>query len=445
MDITHYMPCKKPRRSTRLEFKEKEELKEKSIQNARLGFFDVLPIELKFFILKYMTVEDLSLLTITSKAFRNLVEGYLALNPVLKKEVIDRLHVQSKYLPVPVCKQSDFVMLFSRLGLLVKRSTCLYSTKDRLKFINEVLIKLLCCNRTESCEDLNKCLAMTCFGKFLHTVIAGWDDCECVRTFESICSHTSLMKNVELVLRAKSGGHARLELEIRCFYRRVFLDHCGSLQDRAFWLTRVLKPWPLVYQARLLFLLYGPLLGDEILWCELSENTPVSAAQSSQHIGGLASALQILHHYKQEWSEDDIISIIDELTSSPEEWLAENMAHLLILCGDVITSKLLISKAINGRMLELSSLTTSFCVVCVKNSLNLNYVITMIRHVLTVIDSVKDRQTFFSSIMDMFKELIIDIHEFEEEQANDDMFYMITALVEFTKKIINLAFKDSLS
>ncbi|WAQ93944.1 FBX47-like protein, partial [Mya arenaria] len=333
MDITHYMPCKKPRRSTRLEFKEKEELKEKSIQNA---------------------LEDLSLLTITSKAFRNLVEGYLALNPVLKKEVIDRLHVQSKYLPVPVCKQV----------------AC-----------EEINMLLLCCNRTESCEDLNKCLAMTCFGKFLHTVIAGWDDCECVRTFESICSHTSLMKNVELVLRAKSGGHARLELEIRCFYRRVFLDHCGSLQDRAFWLTRVLKPWPLVYQARLLFLLYGPLLGDEILWCELSENTPVSAAQSSQHIGGLASALQILHHYKQEWSEDDIISIIDELTSSPEEWLAENMAHLLILCGDVITSKLLISKAINGQ----------------------------------------------------------------EEQANDDMFYMITALVEFTKKIINLAFKDSLS
>lgn len=50
---------------------------------------------------------------------------------------------------------------------------------------------------------------------------------------------------------------------------------------------------------------------------------------------------------------------------TPDEWLAENMAHLLILCGDVITSKMLISKAINGRMLELSSLTTSFCVVSI--------------------------------------------------------------------------------
>lgn len=57
------------------------------------------------------------------------------------------------------------------------------------------------------------------------------------------------------------------------------------------------------------------LFTDEILWYELSENTPLNPTQSNQHIGGLASALQILHHYKQEWSEDDVVSIIDEMTS----------------------------------------------------------------------------------------------------------------------------------
>jgi len=50
--------------------------------------------------------------------------------------------------------------------------------------------------------------------------------------------------------------------------------------------------------------------------------------------------------------------------------------------------------------------------VCVKNNLNLSYVSSMVRHVMTVIENPKDRQTFFSSIYDMFKELIIDIHEF---------------------------------
>ncbi|KAH3887320.1 F-box only protein 47-like isoform X2 [Dreissena polymorpha] len=442
MNITHYMPCKKPRRSTRLEFKEKEAVKEKSVQSSPLGFFDMFPVELKLMFLKYLSVEDLSNLTITSKVFRNLVEGFLTIHPILKKDIVDRIHIQSKYLPMPAIKHTDYIQLFGRLGLLIKRSTCLYSTKDRLKFINEVLTKLLCCNYTEHCEDLSMCLAMSCFGKFLHTVIAGWDDCECVRAYEAICSHTCLMKNVKLVLMSKSGSHQRLEFEIRCFFRRVFLDPCSSIQDKAFWMTRILKPWPLVYQARLIFLIYGPVLEDEILWFELSENTPaVNSVQSSQHMGGLANALQILHHYKQEWSEDDVVSIIDEMTSSPEEWLAENMAHLLILCGDVITSKLLISKAINGRMMELSSLITSFCLVCVKNSLNLDYVIAMIRHVLRVIDSAKDRQIFSCSITDMFKELIIDIHEFEEGQGND-MFYMVTSMAEFTKKIMMLAFKE---
>lgn len=78
-----------------------------------------------------------------------------------------------------------------------------------------------------------------------------------------------------------SGGHQKLEFEIRCFYRRVFLDQCSSLHDRAFWLTRILKPWPLVYQARLLFLLYGPLLGGICaISCEInSEHLKIKHSQ----------------------------------------------------------------------------------------------------------------------------------------------------------------------
>jgi F-box protein 47 len=53
------------------------------------------------------------------------------------------------------------------------------------------------------------------------------------------------------------GVHAELEYDVRCFLRRVFLDPGTSPADKAFWLTRVLKPWPMVQQARLLYLLYG--------------------------------------------------------------------------------------------------------------------------------------------------------------------------------------------
>ena len=55
MDIKSYLPCKKPRRSNRLEVKEREEIKEKAIKEAPLGFFNIIPLELKFVVLRYLT------------------------------------------------------------------------------------------------------------------------------------------------------------------------------------------------------------------------------------------------------------------------------------------------------------------------------------------------------------------------------------------------------
>ncbi|XP_076116337.1 F-box only protein 47-like isoform X1 [Mytilus galloprovincialis] len=456
MDIKKFLPCKKLRRSNRLEGKDKmsPEIKKDTLlsspdvkvcmKSAALGYFDLLPLELKFYILRYMTVEDISLLALGSKAMRNLVEGFRVLSPSLTNKVIQQLHASIH--PLPTEKLGDFLRTFNRQGLLVKRTTCLYATRERLKIVNEYLTRMMCGNACK-CEKMSRCISLTCFGKFLHTVIAGWDDSECVRTFDILNSHTAVNKNVKMIVNSKPGLHSRCEYEIRCYFRRIFLDHCQSINERAFWLTRILKPWPMVHQSRLLYILYGPTLEEEILWYELCENTPIDSEQSAKHFGELANALQILHCYPKEWSEDNIISVLDELTSSPDEWLAENVAHLLILCGDVITSKMLISKAINGRIMELSSITTSFCVVCVKNSFSLSYVMTMIQNILDAMDNGKKRLQFFNSVMDMFRELILDMHEFSdpEDTHGNDMYYMVTALAEFTKKIIQLAYKNSIT
>lgn len=248
---------------------------------------------------------------------------------------------------------------------------------------------------------------------------------------------------MKTIVNSKPGAHSKMEYDSRVFFRRIFLNHCQSVQERGFWLNQILKSWPMVHQARILFLLYGPTINEEILWYELCENTPANSEQSAKHFGELANALQILHCCSDDWSEDDIISVLDEITSSPDEWLAENVAHLLILCGDVITSKMLISKAINGRIVELSSITTSFCLVCVKNSFSLSYVVTMIQNILEAMDNVKDRCQYFNSVLDMFRELIMDLHEFSdgEDGHETDMYYMVTALSEFTKKIVQMAFK----
>jgi len=64
------------------------------------------------------------------------------------------------------------------------------------------------------------------------------------------------------------GAYPTLELHVRLFFRRVFLSQCTGGSDKAFWLSLILKPFPMVHQARVLFLLFGPMCGGEycLLW-----------------------------------------------------------------------------------------------------------------------------------------------------------------------------------
>ena len=51
------------------------------------------------------------------------------------------------------------------------------------------------------------------------------------------------------------------------------------------------------------------------------------------------------------------------ISGAPTEWLADNVAHLLYLCGEEIALPVLNSKAINGRISELANMITSLCTV----------------------------------------------------------------------------------
>ena len=47
-------PCKKPRRSHRLENKEKTECISRTINDGPLGYFEILPMEVKFLVFTYL-------------------------------------------------------------------------------------------------------------------------------------------------------------------------------------------------------------------------------------------------------------------------------------------------------------------------------------------------------------------------------------------------------
>ena len=63
------------------------------------------------------------------------------------------------------------------------------------------------------------------------------------------------------------------------------------------------------------FAVFAFVFTEDIQWYEMCESTPASRDQAKLCFGDLASGFRILHHYCKEWTEDDVISVIDEITS----------------------------------------------------------------------------------------------------------------------------------
>jgi hypothetical protein len=100
---------------------------------------------------------------------------------------------------------------------------------------------------------------------------------------------------------------------------------------------------------------------------------------------------------------------------SPDEWLPENVAAQLYLCGDSITVKVLTSKALNGRTSELSAIFLSLCLVCVRQRQSLNWIVNIVRRVCSAVDNRRDRRALLRGIVDAFQAVILDLHDFSDD------------------------------
>jgi len=92
--------------------------------------------------------------------------------------------------------------------------------------------------------------------------------------------------------------------------------------------------------------------------------------------------------------------------------MPENVGALLYLCGDDITVKVLMSKAINGRVLELAGIVVSLCVVCARQAEPTSWVVSVMRSVLAAMDNARDRVALLHAVVDTFRDNLADLHEF---------------------------------
>nr|XP_042138655.1 F-box only protein 47 isoform X2 [Peromyscus maniculatus bairdii] len=364
---------------------------------STLGNFKVLPLEIFHIILRYLSVKDIGMLSMVSKTVSQHIINYISTSSGSRRLLIQNFH----NLDLSGTKEETRLLDHYRaLGLLFKRCTLLLPTKDRLKYIHKILSEVSCF-KFSGCSAPLQCVGLPCYGMFLQTLTAGWDELECHRVYNYLCELTNLSRKMQTVVCNKPGSSRKLELRIRLFCRNVLLDHWTQRSDSAFWLTRILKPWPMVNQARLLYIIFGPTAPQDVV---------------------------------------------------PREWLLENNARLLILSGNNICFTFMASKAVNGRAIELARLIVFLALVCEKELYCMDWTVRMMQKVCKVFSTAAERKSFLQSVANAFACVTMEMLQpiMSGERDEDDrgflnLFHLLHAQANFHKEVLYLTMNASSS
>ncbi|XP_059582989.1 F-box only protein 47 isoform X2 [Alligator mississippiensis] len=412
------IPNQKYRRSNRRSRRFCKILDIDSQSLSTLGDFKALPVEIFQMVLEHLSVKDISMLSMVSKTISNRLINYISTpsgNRRLLQQDFHNLELSGK-------RQGSCILEHYRaLGLLLKRCTLLLPTKDRLKYIHNILSEML---------------------------TAGWDELECHRVFNFLCELSNLPRKMQTVVSSKPGSARKLELRIRLYCRSVLLNHWIHRSDSAFWLTRILKPWPMVNQARLLYIIFGPVssLDGHVVWQKMIEGPTDETS-----LKGLADAIKLLYDTEaKEWTADDVISLVDELSVVPREWLMENNARLLILSGNNICFTFMASKAVNGRAVELARLMVFLALVCEKDLYCMDWTVKMMQKVCKVFSTPGEKNNFLQSVENAFAHLIMDMLQSvmsgdrdEDDSSFFNLFHLVNAQANFHKEILYLTLRST--
>ncbi|GAB1296759.1 F-box only protein 47 [Apodemus speciosus] len=357
-------------------------------------------------------MKDIGMLSMVSKTVSQHIINYISTSSGSRRLLLQNFHD----LDLPGTKEETALLEHYRaLGLLFKRCTLLLPTKERLKYIHKILSE---------------------------TLTAGWDELECHRVYNFLCELTNLSRKMQTLVCNKPGSSRKLELRVRLFCRHVLLDHWTHRSDSAFWLTRILKPWPMVNQARLLYIIFGPTSHDgQVIWQEMIEGPTDESS-----LKGLANAIKLLYDTGAKgWTADDVISLVDELSVVPREWLLENNARLLILSGNNICFTFMASKAVNGRAIELARLIVFLALVCEKELYCMDWTVRMMQKVCKVFNTAAERKSFLQSVANAFACVTMEMLQpvMSGERDDDDrgflnLFHLLHAQANFHKEVLYL-------
>ena len=153
-----------------------------------IGYFDRLPEEIIIKIFQLLSIEELGQLTMTNSKIRDFIIKYFFFTQsgfvfLIRTNQFDSFDV---YEPKFVFETQQ---LFVRIGLLIKRSTLLFPTNDRIDIIIHIMksgfgipsIRLL-----SNQDYVHFKLIIKCYSKLINSFIQGWRDFECSKMFQKL-------------------------------------------------------------------------------------------------------------------------------------------------------------------------------------------------------------------------------------------------------------------
>ncbi|KAF6768392.1 hypothetical protein AHF37_06393 [Paragonimus kellicotti] len=207
-------------------------------------------------------------------------------------------------------------------------------------------------------------------------------------------------------------------------------------------LLRLLNCQPLVNQARILFILYGPIHRGRIMWHTMCENTAADSEQLSACFGELGSVLQNMLEAGA-WSPDEALSILNEITVIPDEWLAENVACLLYTAaGQTVTQ---LQTYLNVAIPNFATCLFAFRfspLIKVKIRATLSDLVGLVGEACRATERM-DRHVFLDQLARAFQDVIVDLYETDElEDRMEDFSTVLRAQAEFMRALMARIYEE---
>ncbi|CAF1232724.1 unnamed protein product, partial [Adineta ricciae] len=319
-------------------------------------YLSQLPTEMRDLVFFKLSPYDLHQLASTSNVYFTFVLNFL------------RSSMGTQYLKIVLQTSPDRRRsgAWERLGRLFGLMTSLLPLSRRIQIIKEVFFsKLNLSADGTSLDDLSH------MGRFLGEVTKHWSEREIAWTFSQFDSYLHLKKKIDRFYSCEHVGvETELEQNIRSCFRLVYFDSIRLHAHRGCLLNVILYRQPIWFQARLIYLLFGPTASDNIDWEKFTRDRPNYFAypnvDEEQAYFDLSRAFNVLSrsvHAQKTWNSNSKLALFNELIAQPTPWKTEYTAELLFYCGRELLTNVLIAFAMKNYHKEYAQLVHSLCIV----------------------------------------------------------------------------------